>query len=121
MESKGRWQDWAALALGAWLFAAPFFVPYGPLTGLAAWNAYIVGGAVLVSAVWGLWSARRWQESVNLTLGLWLMIAPFPLGFHAALETAAWSQIVVGVLLVIGAIWALGTQSSSGGARVHHH
>lgn len=121
MESKERWQDWAALALGAWLFAAPFFVPYGPLTGLAAWNAYIVGAAVIASAVWGLWSPKKWQESVNLALGLWLMLAPFPLGFHAGLETAAWSQIVVGVLLVIGAIWALATRSSSREVPVHHH
>ncbi|OGA68284.1 MAG: hypothetical protein A3G81_02680 [Betaproteobacteria bacterium RIFCSPLOWO2_12_FULL_65_14] len=121
MESKERWQDWAALGLGAWLFVAPFFTPYGSLTGLAAWNAYVVGAAVMISAVWAVWSAEKWQESVNLALGLWLMIAPFPLGFHADLEAAAWSQIVVGVLLVAGAIWALAPRSASGGAPIHHH
>jgi hypothetical protein len=121
MESRERWQDWAALGLGPWLFAAPFFMPYGPLTGLAAWNSSVVGAAVTISAAWVLWSARKWQEAVNLALGLWLIVAPFPLGFHASLETAAWSQIAVGVLLVASAIWALVARSSSPGEPAHHH
>lgn len=121
MESKQRWQDWAALVLGVWLFFAPFFMLYGPLTGPAAWNSYIVGAAVAIFAAWALQSPGKWEEWVNLALGLWLIAAPFALGFYAGLEAAAWSQIIIGVLLAADAIWALAARPSRGGAPAPHH
>lgn len=66
-------------------------------------------------------SKERWQDWAALGLGAWLLVAPFVLGFHASLETAAWSETAVGVLLVASAIWALAAGSSSLGAPVHHH
>lgn len=121
MESKQRWQDWTALVLGAWLFLAPFVTSYGPLSGTAAWNSYIIGATVVIFAAWALVQPEKWEEWVNLVLGAWLIIAPFALGFYASLETAAWNQIVVGVLIAADAIWVLAARPSSGGMAAHHH
>lgn len=118
MENR-RWQDWVMLVLGVWLFFAPFFMSYGPLTNAAAWNSYIVGGAVSVFAVWALSSPEKWEEWVNLALGAWLVIAPFALDFYGTQETAAWNQIVAGVLIGGDAIWALAQRPTHGTHAQH--
>src|SRR5687767_2853564 len=43
-----RWQDWANLVLGAWLFVSPWALSYD---GIAAWNAHGVGVGVVVFAL----------------------------------------------------------------------
>ena len=119
MKSNQRWQDWVILTLGVWLFFAPFFMGYGSITGVAAWDSYLIGGAAAVFAVSALWSPEKWEEWVNMALGLWLVIAPFVLGFYASEAVAAWSHIVAGILIAGDAVWALAARPSSG-AHVHH-
>ncbi len=43
---------WSAAALGAGLFVAPWTLSF--TGGAAAWNAWIIGAAVVVVAVWSL-------------------------------------------------------------------
>jgi hypothetical protein len=120
MKSNQRWQDWVILALGVWLFFAPFFMSYGSTTGAAAWSSYVVGAAVAVFATSALWTPASQSEAwVNLVLGLWLVIAPFVLGFYAGEAVAAWNHIVVGILIAGDAIWAMAARPVSGG-HVHH-
>ncbi len=119
MQGKQRWQDGVTLVLGVWLFFAPFFMNYGPLVGLAAWNSYLVGIAIVIAAAWALRAPEKWEEWVSLVLGAWLIIAPFALGFYASLATAAWNDVIVGVLIVGDAIWALAARQSA--APAHHH
>jgi len=121
MESKQRWQDWVILVLGVWLFFAPFFMAYGSLSGAAAWDSYAAGAIATLFAASALWSpASKVEEWVNLVLGLWLVIAPFLIGFYASEATATWNHIILGVLIGGDAIWALASKPSSG-AHVHHH
>lgn len=114
MKRKGRWQDWVILVLGLWLLVSPFVAGYASTTGAAAWNAYVVGIAVMIFAASALWapSFGMDEEWVNLVLGLWLVAAPFVLGFYTADSVAAWNQIVVGVLIAGDAIWALAARRS---------
>jgi len=122
MESKQRWQDWTVLTLGVWLFFAPFLMTYGSITGVAAWDSYVIGAAAALFATSALWRASPSQaeEWVNLVLGLWLIAAPFALGFYASAAAAAWNQVVVGVLIAGAATWAL-AERPSGGMHAHHH
>lgn len=41
---------------------------------------------------------RRWQDWLNLLLGLWLIAIPF-LGTHALLSTSAWVGYIAGALI----------------------
>jgi hypothetical protein len=104
--SEKRWQYRVMLVLGWWLVFSPFFF-YGSLNDAAAWNSYLLGSAVVLLAVWTLPVLERWEERVNLVLGLWLIVAPFALGFYHAEVAAAWNQIILGMLIGADAIWAL--------------
>ena len=45
--------------------------------------------------------AFRWTE---LVLGLWVLISPWVLGF-STISLAKWSSVLVGIILVLAAVW----------------
>lgn len=101
---QGLWQDWVNLVLGVWLFLAPWF-------GLgesqpAAWNSWIFGLAIAVLAIGAISQPQKWEEWTNLAIGVWLILAPFVLGFSG--ETGAlWNHVIIGVLVGADALWAM--------------
>lgn len=104
MEKKQRWQDWVNLILGIWLFLSPWF-GIG-VTETAAWNSWIFGAVIAVMAGWALANPQVWEEWVNLVVGIWVLIAPFVLGF-TELEGAMWNHIIVGLIVAADAAWAM--------------
>lgn len=108
MRTWTRWQDWGNVVLGAWLFLSPWILAFTS-SAAGAWNAWILGIAVAVVALWSLSAptsrAAEWWEAA---LGAWTFVAPWLLGFHGA---AAWNAWVVGFVVVILALW--------GGAGIH--
>jgi len=70
----------------------------------AAINSYVVGATVALIAFAAISSPQIWKEYTNIGLGLWLIFAPFVLGF-TGLVGPMLNQIIAG--LVIGGI-ALG-------------
>ena len=105
--NEKRWQDWVMLVFGVWLIVSPMFLGYGSLSGIAALNSYILGIAVAVFAIWALANPQKWEEWVNVVLALWLILAPFVLGFYHTEAAATWNQVILGVLVGGDAIWAL--------------
>lgn len=104
MEGRQNWQDGLNLILGVWLAASPF-LGIGETTGTPAWNAYVFGAIVVViSAVARRWP-RAWEELANLLVGLWLIWAPFVLGFTTQ-HGPALNYLIVGVLIAADAVWA---------------
>ena len=103
-----RWQDWANLVLGAWLFASPWALDYA---GIAAWNAHAVGVGVVVFALTAAYVPKAWEEIINTLFGVWLVVSPFALGFSAATEVAL-HTVVVGILATAFAIWAMSNEKS---------
>jgi ABC-type molybdate transport system permease subunit len=94
-----RWQDWGTLVLGAWLFFSPLWMSaYDSTTDIAAWNSYIFGAAVFVLSWAALAQGERWEEWVNMLLGVWLVISPFVLGFYRG-QGEAWNHFIVGMLV----------------------
>jgi SPW repeat len=106
MERKQRWQDWVMLVFGVWLFFSPFILQYSSHTGTAAWDAYVLGVGVAFFAIVSLAAPQLWEEWVNLILGIWMIISPFVLGFHAE-NAATWNSVVLGLLIGGDAIWAM--------------
>lgn len=50
----------------------------------------------------------------QLILGIWVLVSPWVIGF-ADISAALWSNVIVGALVVIFALWQLfGGKSSSG-------
>ncbi len=105
MKQTQRWQDWLNLLLGAWLFLAPL-TGVGAVSDVAAWNSYVFGLGVAIFAIAALYRPQMWEEWVNLVIGIWLISAPFALGFTD--QTAVmWNQIIVGLLVGGDAAWVM--------------
>jgi hypothetical protein len=120
--NANRWQDWTNLILAIWLFISPWVLQFAsgagavgtpaetaaPGTALmaAAWNAWIFGVVVAAIAAAGLVRAQEWEEWTNLVIGIWLVVAPWALGFGSN-AVATWNTLVVGVLIFALAAWEL--------------
>lgn len=88
-----------------WLIIAPFALGYTFLAE-AAWNDILVGIAVLALAAWRLGAPVAAGASwAAVVLGLWLIIAPFALGYQG-LREAYWNDILVGLIVAGLATWA---------------
>ncbi len=92
-----RWQDWTIVLLGVWLVLSPFF-GIGAIGDVAAINSYLIGAVVTLVAFMAIAKSEVWKEYTNLTLGLWLIAAPFVLSF-TNLAGPMWNQIIVGLLI----------------------
>lgn len=103
--AEKRWQDWVNLILGLWLFVSPWVLAYA-MEPAAAWNAYIMGAAIVVFAAIAAYMPKAWEEMINTVLGVWLVLSPYFLGFASQTMIAA-HTVVVGVLVTIFAVWAM--------------
>ncbi|MDI7861984.1 SPW repeat protein [Rhizobiaceae bacterium n13] len=104
MEGK-KSQDLVNLFLAVCLFLSPWVVGFS-LEAMPAWNAWIVGIVLGALAIATLSVFAEWEEWVNLVLGLWLIVAPWMLGFTASMS-AMWTHIVLGVLVAALSAWAV--------------
>ena len=113
-----RWQDRTNVGLGAWLVLAPF-IGIGVFNDIAAINSYVTGVAVALFAFAAISHADLWKEYTNVVLGLWLIVAPFALGF-TSLAGPAYNQIIVG-LLITGVALAAVIQKTPTTGQGHGH
>ncbi len=94
------------MLFGVWLILSPWVLGFYGTTMAAALNSWIVGVLVLVFAFGALYQFRMWEEGINLVLGLWLIAAPFLIGF-AGSTAAMWNHIIFGVLIAGDAVWVM--------------
>ncbi len=112
-----HWQDPVNLVLGLWMLASPWVLAY-QTEPAAAWNAVIVGALIGVLALFELFQVKAWEEWASVALGLWLVISPWVLGF-SGMATAMWNAMIVGFVVALLALWALGTDRDIGGWWSH--
>jgi len=105
--------SWLVVLLGAWEVVAPFILGYSQAAG-ALWDAILLGIALIILAGWAALSNQvstvKSLSWINAALGVWLIIAPFILGY-ANLAGALWNDIMVGILVVVLAGWAALTRT----------
>lgn len=92
---------------GLWLIIAPWLLGYD-LVAAPKWNDVLVGAAVLVLAGVSLILPARYRaiSRINMTLGAWLIIAPFvlPYGEGAVVSNVAfWNDLVLGIVIITSA------------------
>lgn len=103
--TSARWQDWASFALGLWLAVSPWALGYANVEAATA-NAAFVGLAIALGSHFEVSFDDNTVEWFNMAAGLWLVLAPFLLGFGAeALATV--NSIAVGTLVAALASSAL--------------
>lgn len=78
-----RWQDWTSFGLGLWLALSPWVLGYLEHEGATA-NAVFLGVALALGCQFEASIEELSAEWLNLMAGLWLVAAPFVLGFTSA-------------------------------------
>lgn len=104
IESKSA-QDWINIVLALGLVLSPWIVGFAGVA-VPAWNAWVIGIALGAMTIAALSAFAEWEEWVNVVLGLWLVASPWMLGF-AAVTSAMWTHVVMGVLVALVSAWAV--------------
>jgi hypothetical protein len=104
-QTTRHWQDWANYGLALWLAVSPWLADYATHDAATA-NAAVCGLALAVIAHFGGTCEHMSCEWVNLGGGLWLVAAPFVLGFSGH-HVAAMNCIAVGACIAFLSAWAL--------------
>jgi hypothetical protein len=94
-----KWQEWASFALGLWLAVSPWAMDYAAHDAATA-NAIFVGLALALGSHFQAALDQCPGEWLNLAAGLWLVAAPFVLGF-AADKVATATSISVGSFVAL--------------------
>lgn len=86
--TAARWQDWASFSLGFWLALSPWIVGYTEHES-ATGNAVFLGLALALGCHFEAAFDELAPEWLNLAAGLWLLGAPFVIGFIGSTAAAA--------------------------------
>ncbi len=106
-QSNARTASGINLLAGLWLILAPFVLGYAAVTN-AEYNDVVLGIVVGILAIIGLaMTDETWSRWVNIIAGIWLVIAPFVLGYAGTTMAAVWNDIVLGIIVVALAAWGV--------------
>jgi hypothetical protein len=108
-----HWQDPLNVILGIWMMVSPWALGYQAEMPPTA-NAVILGVLIAAAALVALYKVMAWEEWVNVALGAWLAASPWLLGFTGIMP-AMWNAVIVGIVVAVLALWALGTDKEIGG------
>jgi len=89
------WAKFINIILGLWLIAAPSWLGYAPI---ASDNGHIIGPILITFSTISIWEATDNVRKWNYPFALWLLIAPFVLGYDSSYAMA--SDIVVGAAVI---------------------
>ena len=118
-----HWQDVVNVALGLWVFVSAAFLrhamadavlwhsmagapPPEGVGGASMWSLAVVGIVVTFVALFAVFAFKPWQEWLTMVLGLWLLVSPWVLDFHAS-AALRWNAIVTGAAIAALAAWVL--------------
>ncbi|CCD90599.1 conserved membrane hypothetical protein [Bradyrhizobium sp. ORS 375] len=110
--------DIYTLACGLFLAGAPWLFGFARTAGQL--DAEIVGVAVVALSIGGLMAFADWEEWLKVALGVWLIAAPWLLGF---VHTPAMHvSIVIGIavtFLSLLELWLAHDPDFAGESRLH--
>jgi SPW repeat len=95
--------DLYTLVCGVFLLAAPWL--FGFVRPLGRWDAELVGFAVIALSITAIFLFAEWEEWLKFAIGVWLIAAPWALGF--AHTSAMHVSISVGVVVAYLALLEL--------------
>jgi hypothetical protein len=104
------WPRIASFVLGVWLMVAPAVLAYADLA--ARTNDRIVGPIVAGSAFVAIWQLMRPLRWIGIIVGVWLLAAPWILGYGTAPTI---NSTIVGLLLAVLALLGAKTGKRFGG------
>jgi SPW repeat len=98
--TKETFIDFIKLALAALLIFAPWMFGFAS-SAVASGNAWISGALIGLASVAAIVALADWEEWVSLVLGLWVVISPWVLGYHAAFVSAMRANVAIGIAVAL--------------------
>ena len=77
---RAHYQDWINLVCAVLLFISPWVLAFSGDV-MATRAAWITGVVVAIFAVAALVQFAEWEEWISLLLGVWMIVAPWVVGF----------------------------------------
>lgn len=97
------WEDWLGMVLGLAIALSPWAT--GDAVGpRAVWNAALVGVLVFFLAELEYVALRRWEETGQILLGLWLVLSPYIFGYANAGALRFWHSTLGGLVILLAAL-----------------
>jgi hypothetical protein len=106
-----RWQDWVNAVLGVALIASPWILGFAQARGVAAWDAWILGGLIVIVALASQLIPAAWGEAFMLLFGICSIVSPWVLGYSAESRPTS-SAVILGVLVAAASLWATFTDAA---------
>ncbi len=100
---RAHYQDWINLVCAVLLFISPWVLAFSGDV-MATRAAWITGVVVAIFAVAALVQFAEWEEWVSLLLGVWMIVAPWVVGFSGV-------GVAVAAFVVLGIVVALASMS----------
>jgi len=100
-----KWASWSDFVLGLWLIVAPFALGYAMvgrredvlfgiiIAGCALWRSLVSNDSPMAGLSW-----------VIAVAGLWVLIAPFALGY-STVGLAVANDVIVGAVVLVLSVW----------------
>lgn len=109
-----NWQDWLGIVLGALIALSPWLLEETD-NPIVTWGSMAAGIWVMQFAGLQLFDLERSEEVGLLICGLWLVAAPFLLGYAEAGTLMYWHVVLGAVVVLLAALelwqdWALSDQ-----------
>jgi hypothetical protein len=95
---RAHYQDWINLVCAVLLFISPWILAFSGDV-MATRAAWISGVVVAIFAVAALVQFAEWEEWVSALLGLWMILAPWIVGF-ASVGVAVAAFVVLGIVVL---------------------
>ncbi len=95
LKDHRSWEDWVGMGLGALLTLSPWLATGTP-AGAVTMNAVAVGLLLVVLSFMELFDRHRWDEALQFAGGVWMIAAPFVLGYANGGQLMIW-HLVLGV------------------------
>jgi hypothetical protein len=101
-----RWGAWLNVIAGVLLVIAPFALGYYAHSAIAMYEAVVVGLLIGGIALWSALSeaAPAYLDYIVALFGGWSIVAPFVLGYHATVEVARNTDVVIGIAVALIAL-----------------
>lgn len=102
-EKTVHWSSGINVLAGLWLILSPFMFGFSEVESIL-WNEVVIGLAVAIFAMFR--AAKPYQFEplswINFVFGVWLIIAPFILGYSAHGQGGAMlNDIIIGVIIIV--------------------
>lgn len=106
--NRAHWQDCVSFTAGLWLLLAPlaFRIDWPAELDLPhiALNSLVSGLSAVILALLEMLIFLRWLELLIMLLGIWVICAPWMLGFYLVPAALAQSLVCGSVLALMGGL-----------------